>query len=463
MEKLQTLVETQHAFFQTGVTRTAQFRLSALRRLRRAVTENEGKIEAALQADFGKPPYETLMCETALLLEEIDWHLRHVRSWMRPRFVLPSKAQLPGVGRILPQPRGVALIMSPWNYPVQLCLMPLVGALSAGCCAVVKPSAYAPASGRVIAALLGEAFPAHHVAVVEGGRAENAALLSLPFDHIFFTGSPSVGRVVMQAAAETKATVTLELGGKSPVVNDATADLDRAPQRVMFGKVLNAGQTCVAPDYVLIEETHRDAFVEACRRALERFFPGGRYDELPSIVSEKHYRRKKTLLEGQHAVLGGGWDDTRRFIEPTILVDVDPASPVMQEEIFAPILPVLTWRRQEEAVAFIRARPKPLALYLFTNSPRMKRLMLSSCSFGGGCVNDTILHLANPRMPFGGVGNSGLGAYHGKASFDAFTHEASVLESGAYLPGLRCHPYTEKHARLVRRLYGFGRKSRPKS
>lgn len=450
--EIQELAAQQRTYFNTGATRTAAFRRQALERLRAALLEHEEELDAALLADLNKAPAESYFTETGMVLEELRFQLKHFEKWARPRRVITPLAQFPSRGELLPEPYGCVLIMAPWNYPVQLCLTPLVGAIAAGNCAVVKPSAYAPANSAAIAKLLGEIFPPEFVAVVEGGRAENQALLEQKFDYIFFTGSPAVGREVMAAGAKNLTPVTLELGGKSPVIVDSTADIPLAARRIAFGKVLNAGQTCVAPDYLLVHRSVKDAFVREYRRALEEFFPGGDYEELPCIVNDKHFRRASCLLAEQRVLIGGETDATRRFIAPTLLDETDPAAPVMQEEIFAPILPMLCWQEREEAVRFVQSRPKPLALYLFTRDREMERAVFDRCSFGGGCLNDTIVHLACSGLPFGGVGNSGMGSYHGKQSFDTFTHYRSVLKKAnwLYLP-MRYHPYSGEKLRWIKR------------
>lgn len=452
-DSVSAILASQREFFASGGTRTYEFRRAMLGKLAGAVRENESALAEALAEDLHKHPTESYMCETGFVLDEIRFHLRHLRGWMRERRRATPLAQFPSRSFVSPEPYGVALIMSPWNYPVQLCLEPLIGAISAGNCAVLKPSAYAPATSRALARLIGEAFPREYIAVVEGGRAENAALLEQRFDYIFFTGSVAVGKTVMAAAAKNLTPVTLELGGKSPVIVDHTADLKLAARRIMFGKVVNAGQTCVAPDYALVERGVRDALVEEMRAALAEFFPGGDYSGMARIISDKHYARAKALLEGQTAAIGGGTDDALRFIEPTVLIDAAPDSPVMREEIFAPILPVLAWDSLDEAIDFVRRREKPLALYLFTADKRTERRVLDACSFGGGCINDTIIHLATPRMGFGGVGASGMGQYHGKKSFDTFSHERSIVKKAQWLDlPVRYLPYTKQKDAIIRKL-----------
>ena len=449
---IQELVRAQRAYFLSGATRPYAFRMEQLKKLQQALRSNEALLEQAMYQDFRKAPMEVYMCETGMVLEEVRFHLKHLKGWMRERAVPTPLAQFHAKSFVSPEPYGVALIISPWNYPVQLCLSPLVGAISGGNCAVVKPSAYAPATSAAIAKLIAENFDPRYIAAVEGGRAENSALLSQRFDTIFFTGSVAVGKVVMEAAAKNLTPVTLELGGKSPVIVDKTADVKLAARRIAFGKVLNAGQTCVEPDYCFVHKSVEAAFLDAYRKALAEFFPDGRFDEMPVIVNEKHYHRVKGLLAGQTAAIGGETDDETRFIAPTVLTGVSPDSPIMQEEIFGPVLPVMTYEKLDECIRFIHSREKPLALYLFTKSRADERRILDTCSFGGGCINDTIVHLATSHMPFGGVGASGMGCYHGKQSFETFTHTRSILKKANWLDlPMRYHPYSEGKLRMIRK------------
>ena len=371
---------------------------------------------------------------------------------MKDKRVPTPLVQFHAVSFISPEPYGVALIMAPWNYPILLCLDPLIGAISAGNCAVIKPSAYTPATSQVIADIVKTLYPPEYITVVQGGRQENTALLEQRFDYIFFTGSASVGQVVMEAAAKHLTPVTLELGGKSPAIVDASANLKLAAKRIAFGKLLNGGQTCIAPDYVLVEASVRDTLVQNFKEVLYEWFPNGDYSDQVHIVNERHYREKKALLEGQTVAFGGVFDDERHTMEPTVLIDVDPESAVMQEEIFGPILPVITWTSLDEAIDFVRNRPKPLALYLFTGKRAVEKRVLDNCSFGGGCINDTVIHLATSHMGFGGVGHSGMGSYHGKQSFDTFTHYRSIVQKSTWLDlPFRYFPYTERKLRLIRR------------
>ena len=445
------IVESEKHFFRTGVTRGVDFRIDMLKKFRKAIIENDELISAALKADLNKQPFESYMCETGLLLEEINFHIKRLKKWSKIRRVKSGIGQLPGKSYVCPEPYGVVLIMAPWNYPVQLCLMPLVGAISAGNCAVVKPSAYAPESSRVISKLIESAFPTGFVTAVEGGRDANKALLDEPFDYIFFTGSVAVGKIVMEAAAKRLTPVTLELGGKSPIIVDETANLPLAARRIAFGKVLNAGQTCVAPDYLMIEKSVEAPFIEEYKKALADFFPDGDMSGMVRIINDKHFERVCNILDNSGSIaIGGARDAETRFIEPAVLTDVPIDSPAMQQEIFGPVLPVLPYEKLDDCIDFIRSRPKPLALYIFSENKMNQEKVLNSCSFGGGCINDTVIHLASSHMSFGGVGESGMGSYHGKKSFDTFTHYRSVLKQGKLDVKLRYFPYKSGKEKITR-------------
>ncbi len=446
-----TLVASQRAYFQSGKTLPVEYRIEMLKKLREAVARQEAAIAAALKADLNKTPFEAYMTETGMVLDELGYAIKHTASWARTKRVRTPLAQFSARSFIMPEPYGVALIMSPWNYPFSLCLTPLIGAIAAGNCAIVKPSAYAPNVSRLLATMLGALFPADYVAVVEGGREENKALLEQRFDYIFFTGSVSVGRYVMECASRNLTPVSLELGGKSPVIVEKSADIPLAAKRVAFGKYLNAGQTCIAPDYVLVQAEIRDAFVAAVKEAVAAFYPNDDSTAMATLVNDKHFARVMGLIKPEKVVFGGGGDAVRRFIEPTLMQDVTWDDPVMQEEIFGPVLPVLTYTDLDDALQKIIARPKPLALYLFTGDKAVEKKVLSRVSFGGGCVNDTIIHVATHHMPFGGVGDSGMGGYHGKRSFDTFTHYKSIVKKHTFMDmPIRYLPYTPLHERLLR-------------
>ena len=448
------IVESEKHFFRTGVTRGVDFRIDMLKKFRKAIIENDELISAALKADLNKQPFESYMCETGLLLEEINFHIKRLKKWSKTLRVKSGIGQLPGKSYVCPEPYGVVLIMAPWNYPVQLCLMPLVGAISAGNCAVVKPSAYAPESSRVISKLIESAFPTGFVTAVEGGRDANKALLDEPFDYIFFTGSVAVGKTVMEAATKRLTPVTLELGGKSPIIVDETANLPLAARRIAFGKVLNAGQTCVAPDYLMIEKSVEAPFIEEYKKALADFFPDGDMSGMVRIISDKHFERVCNILDNSGSIaIGGARDAETRFIEPAVLTEVPIDSPAMQQEIFGPVLPVLPYEKLDDCIDFIRSRPKPLALYIFSENKMNQEKVLNSCSFGGGCINDTVIHLASSHMSFGGVGESGMGSYHGKKSFDTFTHYRSVLKQGKLDVKLRYFPYKSGKEKITRMIF----------
>ena len=449
---IQALLTAQRAYFSTGATLPLSTRKGALKRLKTAIQRREGDICAALRSDLNKSSAESYMCEVGLTLSELSYVERHLPFWMGDRRHLTPLAQFPARSFTVQEPYGVVLIMSPWNYPFLLTMEPLIGAIAAGNCCVVKPSAYSPATSAVVRDILTECFPPELVAVVEGGRAENQALLDQKFDYIFFTGGVEVGKEVMARAAEHLTPVTLELGGKSPCIVDATARLDLAAKRLVFGKLLNCGQTCVAPDYLLIDRRVKDRFLAHVRKWVALQY-GDALDNQGYVrmVNRKHFDRVMGLIDPSKVVFGGKGDPDTLKIQPTVLNNVSPEDPVMQEEIFGPVLPVLTFDRVEEALDFVNARPHPLALYLFSRDKRVQELFLRRLSFGGGCINDTIIHLATSRMPFGGVGNSGMGSYHGKASFDTFSHRKSIVRKSSWvdLP-VRYAPYSPLKDKLLR-------------
>ena len=451
---IQALVNAQRAWFNTGATLPLSARKAALKRLRTAIKAREADINAALKADLNKSPTESYMCEVGLTLSELSFVEKHLPGWMGDRPHLTPLAQFPARSFTVREPYGVALIMSPWNYPFLLTMEPLIGAIAAGNCAVVKPSAYSPAASAVIRDILADCFPPEFVSVVEGGRAENQALLDQKFDCIFFTGGVEVGKEVMAKAARHLTPVTLELGGRSPVILAPDADVELAAARIAWGKFLNAGQTCVAPDHVWVPEGMAEPFVAALARQITRFYGANPLagEELPRIVNRRHFDRLAGLLSGGRIAVGGQTDPEGLRIAPTVLVDVPEGSPVLEEEIFGPILSVLLYRSLPELVEAQRQKPRPLALYLFTRSRSVERAVLEALPFGGRCVNDTVVHLADPRLPFGGVGNSGMGACHGKAGFDAFTHEKSVLKKGRLDIPVRYPPYGKKHLGILKKL-----------
>ncbi|MDD3162890.1 MAG: aldehyde dehydrogenase [Sphaerochaetaceae bacterium] len=445
------LVEAQREFFFTEKTRSYDFRLNALVSLKQAIISHEDQINEALKKDLNKSPFESYMTEIGMALDDLGFAIKHLKKWMKPERVATPISQFAGKSFIYPEPFGVALIMAPWNYPVQLCIEPLCGAIAGGNTAVVKPSAYVPNVSQVLADLIADTFPPEYITAVQGGRAQNTELLEQKFDYIFFTGSPAVGHLVMEKASKNLTPVSLELGGKSPVIIEKTADLKMAARRLAFGKYLNAGQTCVAPDYVMIDKSVKQKFIPLFIDAIKQFFPDGDYSDMPVIVNDKHFARISALIAGEKLLFGGKTDSSKRFIEPTVLDDITFESPVMQEEIFGPVMPFIEYTDLDKALYEISRRPKPLALYLFTSDKEVERKVLQTCSFGGGCINDTIIHLCSEHMGFGGVGNSGMGSYHGKRSFDTFTHFKSIMDKACWIDlPMRYHPYTEKNSKFLR-------------
>ena len=393
------------------------------------------------------------MCETGMTLSELSWMRRHLAGLMRGHTVMTPLAQFAAHSFRSPSPYGNVLIMSPWNYPLMLTLEPLIDALAAGNTAVVKPSAYAPATSAVIQKIIAECFDPEYVFVVTGGRAENQALLNQKFDKIFFTGGKAVGREVLRHAAEYLTPVTLELGGKSPCIVDATANIRLAAKRIVFGKYLNCGQTCVAPDYLYCEASIRDELVQAIREEITAQFGADplQNENYGKIINQKHFERILGLIDPAKVVAGGNADAQALRIAPTVMTDVTFDDAVMGEEIFGPILPVLTWNSLDEAIAQVESRPHPLALYFFTSSSANRKQVLSRCRFGGGCINDTIIHLATSAMPFGGVGESGMGGYHGKAGFEEFSHTRSIVDKKTWIDlPMRYQPYTGLKDRMIR-------------
>lgn len=447
------IVERQRKFYSAGTTLPVEYRIDALRKLRQALIDNEDKIAEAVRSDLGKSAFESYMCETGLVISEISYLLKHIRSFAREKTVATPLAQFASRSYKKPSPYGVTLIMSPWNYPLLLTLDPLADALAAGNTAVVKPSAYSPATSAVIKEVLESIFPPEYVAVVTGGRAENGHLLEEKFDYIFFTGSKSVGQIVLEKAAKHLTPVTLELGGKSPCIIDSSADLKLAARRITFGKFLNCGQTCVAPDYILCEESVKDEFLNCLKAEIHRQYGS---DSLHNavygkIITVRHFDRVTSLIDPEKVFVGGRSDRDTWKIEPTVLDNVTWSDPVMGEEIFGPVLPVLTYKSTDDVIETVNAHDKPLALYIFAGDKAVIKKITSRCAYGGGCVNDVVIHLATSNMGFGGVGESGMGSYHGKTGFDTFTHYKSIVDKKTWLDlPMRYQPYKGLYGKLIR-------------
>lgn len=447
MSHIKKSLERQRSYFATGQTYDVSFRLEMLKTLQKSIIAHESEIFDALKKDLNKSPFEAYETEVGITLQELQYVIKHVRSWAKPKRVKTPLLHFKSTSFILSEPYGVVLIMSPWNYPLQLSIAPLIGSIAAGNCTLIKPSAYSPATSAVIAKIVRECFDEGFVAVIEGGREANQALLKEKFDYIFFTGSVEVGKTVMAAAAENLTPVTLELGGKSPCIVDCNTNLEITARRIVWGKCLNAGQTCVAPDYLLVHKDVKNDLLNSMKKYIAEFYGQHPHksEDLPKIINRKHFDRVKELLNCGKTVVGGQYDEKTLKISPTILDDVSWDEPVMQEEIFGPVLPVLEFDDLSQVIETVNKRPKPLALYLFTTSKQTEKKILENIPFGGGCINDTIVHLATSYMPFGGVGESGMGRYHGRWSFDTFSHKKSILKKSNLIDiKLRYPPYRDK-------------------
>lgn len=452
-QEIKDILQQQNHFFSSGKTIPAEFRLKQLESLKEAMIRHETDLAAALKEDLGKSRMESYMCEIGLTLSELTWMQKHLRSLMRSKRVSTPAAQFAAKSFCSPSPYGTVLIMSPWNYPVLLTLDPLIDAIVAGNTAVVKPSAYAPCTFDVMKTMIEECFPAHYVAVVDGGRAENQALLQQRFDMIFFTGGKTVGREVLRHAAEYLTPVTLELGGKSPCIVDSTAKIRLAAKRIVFGKYLNCGQTCVAPDYILCDKRIRDELITAILAEIEKQF-GKEPLKNPNygkIINEKHFERILGLINGEKLVYGGQSEPESLRIAPTVLNNITWDDAVMGEEIFGPLLPILTFDTLDEALDTVESHPHPLALYFFSEDKAAQKKVLDTCRFGGGCINDTIIHLATSDMPFGGVGESGMGSYHGRVGFETFSHYRSIVDKKTWMDlPIRYQKYTGLKEKMMR-------------
>lgn len=443
-KNIEELLAGQRTYFQTGATLSVDFRIAMLKKLYHTVKKYETDIEAALTADLGKSELEGFMCEVGLALTELADMIKHTRKYAKEKTVRTPLAQFASRSYQKPSPYGNTLIMSPWNYPFLLTVDPLADAIAAGNTAIVKPSAYSPATSEIVKKIIEECFPPEYVAVVTGGRKENAALLEQKFDFIFFTGSSNVGKEVLRHAAEHLTPTVLELGGKSPCIIDSTAKIKLAAKRIVFGKYLNCGQTCVAPDYILCHSSVKEAFVkEVCAQVKKQY--GENPLENPDygkIINEKHFERVYGLIDQSKVVFGGQKNEKTPQIAPTVLDNVTWEDAVMQEEIFGPVLPILTYNSLEEVYALLANKPKPLALYFFSEDRHKIKEVTERCSYGGGCINDVVIHLATSEMGFGGVGESGMGSYHGKAGFEAFSHTKSIVDKKTWLDlPMRYQPY----------------------
>ena len=452
-EEIQALIEKQRKYYLSGETLDVGYRINALKTLKSTILKYEKEIEMALKQDLGKSDFESYMCEVGLSLSEISYMIKHTRSFSKEKRVRTPLAQYVSKSYTKPSPYGVTLIMSPWNYPFMLTIEPLADALAAGNTVILKPSAYSPHTTNIIKKIIEECFDEKYVALVSGGRTENTSLLEQRFDKIFFTGSINVGKEVIRKASEHLTPVTLELGGKSPCIIDSSANLKVAAKRIVFGKFLNCGQTCVAPDYIYCEESIKDEFINEVKQQIIK-----QYGEFPlknqdygKIINEKHFQRITQLIDHQKVIYGGTTKQETLQIEPTLMDHVNWDDAVMQEEIFGPIMPILTYHNLDELITLLQTKEHPLAFYVFSNNKENIKKLTTSCQFGGGCINDTIIHLATTQRGFGGVGASGMGSYHGKIGFETFSHRKSIVDKKTWLDlPMRYQPYTSLSEKIVR-------------
>lgn len=448
-ERVDEIIQAQQCFYFSGKTKSAAFRQKMLTRLYDAIIEYENEIMDALKRDLGKNAFEAYISEVGFVLSSISYIIKHVEDWMKPEKVKTPMHLQPAKSYITREPYGSVLIISPFNYPFQLIMEPLIGAIAAGNCAIVKPSEFASATSGIIKKIITSIYPSNFVHVIEGEQEETSLLIHAPFNYIFFTGSARVGKIVMKAAAERLIPITLELGGKSPAIVDQTANLKHAAERILWGKFLNAGQTCVAPDYILVHKDVKKELIHEMVKTLRRFY-GKNPQESPDygrMIHTRHFNRLAKLIEEEahHIIAGGQTDREDLYIAPTLLQDIGWDNPSMEEEIFGPILPIIDYENLGEVIYQIRQKPSPLAAYLFTENDRAANYFVEALPFGGGCINDTVSHIANIHLPFGGVGSSGMNAYHGKASFDLFTHEKAMMERSTKIPmKMGLPPYGKK-------------------
>lgn len=443
---VQEILPQQRKFFSTGKTKDIAFRLTQLKNLKQAVLDNKEEIVAAVKADLNKPLFESYLTEIGVV-KEIDYAIKNLKKWSKPKKVATPIDQLPGSAFIYPEPLGVVLIIAPWNYPFQLTISPLVGAIAAGNCAIVKPSEISANTSSIIAKILQKTFDTEYIAVVEGGIETSQQLLQQKYDHIFFTGGTAIGKIVMEAAAKNLTPVTLELGGKSPCIIDSDINIEYTARRIAWGKFINAGQTCIAPDYLLVNQAIKKPLLDSIKNCVQEFY-GDDPETSPDfgrIINQKQFNRLAQLLNSGDIIVGGKTNPDTCYIAPTLIDNVSLDVPIMQEEIFGPILPVIEYNNLEEAISIVNNQPKPLALYFFSKNQEYQQQVLQQTSSGGVCINDTIMHIGVTELPFGGVGNSGIGSYHGKASFDTFSHQKSVLKKSFLLDiKVRYAPYLGK-------------------
>ncbi|HPW88293.1 MAG TPA: aldehyde dehydrogenase [Kaistella chaponensis] len=449
----QNILSDQRNLFNSQKTKNLKFRKMYLEKLKEVLLKNEELLYDSIYKDFGKSKFDTFTTEISFVLKDIDYFLKNLNSLAKPKKVRTNLANQLGSSKIYPEPLGCTLVIGAWNYPYQLSLSPVVAALAAGNTCILKPSEIAENTMKAMAKIINENFPKDYFYVAEGGIEETTEILKLKFDKIFFTGSPKVGQIIYEAAAKHLTPVTLELGGKSPAIVTSSANFEVAAKRIVWGKFLNAGQTCVAPDYILVDEKVKDSFLDSLQSYIQKFNYHSESENYTQIINQRNFDRLVNLIDQEKVYFGGKTDAAKRYIEPTIMHDVTWNDKVMQEEIFGPILPVLTFKNFNEALLQIAAYEKPLSAYLFSDNSEEKEEFTTKISFGGGCINDVVMHLSNDYLPFGGVGNSGIGNYHGKYGFDAFSHQKAVLDRATWgEPDLKYPPYTDKKLNWIKKL-----------
>ncbi|HID0802718.1 TPA: aldehyde dehydrogenase [Clostridium botulinum] len=455
MENIKNILEKQKSFFDKGYTKDINFRIEALKKLKHNIKINENNIFKALKIDLNKSQFETFITEIGIVYDEINGAIKNIKKWSKPKKVKTPITNFLASSYIYNEPYGVALIISPWNYPFQLIMAPLVGAISAGNCVLLKPSELAIETEKIIVKIIKDTFSDEYIGVITGGIEESTALLKEKFDYIFYTGGINVGKIVMRAAAEHLTPITLELGGKSPCIVDKDANIDLAARRIAWGKFLNAGQTCVAPDYLVVHRNIKEKLISSIENYIVEFFGENTFEieDYPRIINERHFKRLEGYLKEGKIVSGGNTDINNLYIEPTIIEGINFENRIMKEEIFGPIFPVIEFEDIDKVIDIVKNNPKPLALYYFSENKEKQEFIIKNISFGGGCINDTIMHLSTSTLPFGGVGNSGIGGYHGRASFDTFSHKKSILKKSNLIDiKIRYAPFKGK-INLAKRLF----------
>ena len=451
--EIERIIQDQRDFFKTQQTKNIKFRKMYLEKMKDLIIKHEDLLYEAIYKDFGKSKFDTFTTEISFILNDIDYYLKNLQSLSKPKKVSTNLVNQLGSSKVYAEPLGCVLVIGAWNYPYQLSLSPIIAAIAAGNCCILKPSEIAENTMKAMSKIINENFPSEYLYVYEGGIDETTELLKLKFDKIFFTGSTKVGKIVYKAAAEHLTPVVLELGGKSPVIVTKNANLDVAAKRIVWGKFLNAGQTCVAPDYLLVEEAVQEQFLEMLRKYIQEFKYDADSEQYTKIINQRNFQRLASLIDKDKIYFGGNLNEEKRYIEPTILNAIDWNDEIMQEEIFGPILPVISFKNYNIALNTVLEQEKPLAAYLFTNNNEEKEQFTKKLSFGGGCINDTVMHLSNDNLPFGGVGSSGIGNYHGKYGFEAFSHQKAILEKVTWgEPSIKYPPYSEKKLSWIKKL-----------